>query len=1116
MRKALLLLLLLLVRVACSAQFTATLTGNPINTNGWTFGGSGFVNGPTFTLTNPINNEAGYIYYSTPTNLTSCGTFTVDFDFQIIPPAGCLADGIAFWYISNPPAGFILGGGIGLPNDPNGFIMIMDTYDNNGNGDNPLVTMLGYNGLINYVEGSPNQVVGNVATHQNFIDDGAWHHCQIFYNNGALSVFFDYSLTPTVSGNHSINQIGYFGFSASTGGCTSTQNIKNVNIVSSPVLHLPTVTPVPPKVIRGCKPAKFVFNISPADTTDTLVVHYDVYGTAVNGYDYQTIPDSVIFPPHATADTVDIFPLGVPPTGPKTIKIRVYATTLCNGLPVALDSTTMTIYDSVKVNVVTHDSTLCNGDSLHVITTADSFLNHYLWTPNLVITNDTTLSPVITPPLDTVVTYVITATSDTIYGCTSTDSITLTTRSIKIDSAKVTTSSCNACDGVMTIYGLVPGEHDTITYNFAGNAATPVPVVADSNGVVHITGLCPGIYSNIFAHFGICLSPPIPSDTVATLALTANSMTFTNPTKCGFCDGTITLSDISLSTADTVTYTINGVTNVTVGPFNVMAGGSIVLGGLCEGNYGNIIIHSGFCTSPAYGTFSLVNPALNITGVNTTNATTCGVCDGTISLHGLPETQFDTVIYRKDGIWQPYIVFPVGMDNTINLINLCPGTYDSIEVFTSGGCSTISVGPYTITGPSLTAGFNYTIHYSCKGPDTVVFQNTSNPLGVSRWHFGDNTMDTSLNPTHTYAMQGIYQVTLYASNLPCEDSITQTIDTRHPISAAFSISPSDTLCNGGQINFNNTSSGGNLTYNWTLGDGSVPDNSLNPPVHTYLNAGTYHIVLTVTDTLGCTDTAKDTIVVDPTASISITASDTSICAGQSIIFHGNYTKQGNTGITWDLGDGYTVNNVNPVTHAYAGSNLPQSITVKLSATDRVCPDTAAEKTIHVFPYPVINLGTDTSMCPGSTSITLSDNLNGGNPLAQWQWNTGETTSAINVTQPGLYYTTVTITGCSNSDSVLVRNDCYVGIPNVFTPNGDGTNDYFFPRHLLGSGYTSFSMNIYNRWGQLIFTTTSTEGEGWDGKFNGVAQPEGVYIYIIDVSFKDGKHEHHQGNVTILR
>ena len=129
---------------------------------------------------------------------------------------------------------------------------------------------------------------------------------------------------------------------------------------------------------------------------------------------------------------------------------------------------------------------------------------------------------------------------------------------------------------------------------------------------------------------------------------------------------------------------------------------------------------------------------------------------------------------------------------------------------------------------------------------------------------------------------------------------------------------------------------------------------------------------------------------------------------------------------------------------------------------------------------------------------------------------GQTTPSIVVTTPGTYYVTVTINGCEASDTLVVKNDCYLDIPNVFTPNGDGLNDYFFPRNYLSKGLSTFSMNIYNRWGQLIFETNSTDGAGWDGKFNETEQPEGVYIYVIDATFIDGQKEHRQGNVTLLR
>ena len=60
------------------------------------------------------------------------------------------------------------------------------------------------------------------------------------------------------------------------------------------------------------------------------------------------------------------------------------------------------------------------------------------------------------------------------------------------------------------------------------------------------------------------------------------------------------------------------------------------------------------------------------------------------------------------------------------------------------------------------------------------------------------------------------------------------------------------------------------------------------------------------------------------------------------------------------------------------------------------------------------------------------------------------------------------------------------------------------------------MDIYNRWGQLIFSTETIDGRGWDGNFNSTPQSEGVYIYVMDAQFKDGQKEHHQGNITLLR
>ncbi|GAA4467804.1 hypothetical protein GCM10023093_24220 [Nemorincola caseinilytica] len=225
-------------------QFVADLAGFPLVTTGWNIGGFATVIDSFVQLTNPTTNQNGYVYYATPVNLTGCGQFTVDFDYRIqVSPASTVADGIAFWYISNPPSGFVTGGGIGLPSNPNGLIMIMDTYNNVAPADVPLATLLGYNGTIpGYTEGSAAGLLCPVAPLLTYITDGTWRHCKITYNTGTVNVYFNYSATPTLTGSYPLTITGYFGFSSSTGAAYSTQSVKNIHITALVSLPTPTIT----------------------------------------------------------------------------------------------------------------------------------------------------------------------------------------------------------------------------------------------------------------------------------------------------------------------------------------------------------------------------------------------------------------------------------------------------------------------------------------------------------------------------------------------------------------------------------------------------------------------------------------------------------------------------------------------------------------------------------------------------------------------------------------------------------------------------------------------------------------------------------------------------------
>jgi gliding motility-associated-like protein len=372
--------------------------------------------------------------------------------------------------------------------------------------------------------------------------------------------------------------------------------------------------------------------------------------------------------------------------------------------------------------------------------------------------------------------------------------------------------------------------------------------------------------------------------------------------------------------------------------------------------------------------------------------------------------------------------------------------------------------------------------------------------------------DTATNHTHIYT-QGVYTVTLVAGNHYCTDSFKATDSLIHELHAAFVDSPF-IYCQDSLVTLTNITNDTNdiiTGYKWLFGDGST--STAFSTTHVYKNSGVYNIQLVATDFIPCHDTASLKFYIDSTTAMSMSVTDSVICRSSYITFTGNYTTIGNIGNVWSFGDGDSMKNINPVSHAY---DVAGTYTVTLTSHYRACRDTSVSRKFTIFPVPSVNLGGNATICPGSNAIAIGDTINQPNAQTRWLWNTGETTPSIDVVEPGHYAVTVTINGCSSTDTIWVQNDCYMNIPNVFTPNGDGMNDYFFPRQYLTRGLTQFSMNIYNRWGQLIFEANTLDGSGWDGRFNGVAQPEGVYVYVIDAKFKDGQKEHHQGNITLLR
>ncbi len=672
---------------------------------------------------------------------------------------------------------------------------------------------------------------------------------------------------------------------------------------------------------------------------------------------------------------------------------------------------------------------------------------------------------------------------------------------------------CGICTGTITLYGLHPGMTDTVSYTKDGVPQPPKIQFVGPDSTITITGLCAGLYDNFIARTGgVCVSNTLGPANLTVPPFTMSSLTFTNPPYCGICTGTVTLRGLYPGQTDTVTFTKDGAPYPAVVQ-TVAADSSITITGLCAGLYDNFVARTGgVCVSNTLGPANLTVPPFTMRAITFTNATKCGWCDGKIRLVGLHPGQTDTITYRRNGVAQPPVIATIGADSTVYINGLCDGVYSDFVARTGGVCVSNVLGPVTLVDPPITPGFNFVVRENCKA-DTVLFTNTSTPAAdlTYTWAFGDGSVSTVAGPQHIYTLPGNYNVTLVITNTRCVDSISKNIAITNIVKAGFTNVPDSFVCTGAPVTFTNTSLGVQLKYAWTFGDGKT--DTVADPVHVYNRTGTYKIVMALSNYVPCRDTASAVMTVDSISDVSIKLTDSVLCDGKVVTFTGIYAGIGNTGIRWTFGDGSQIANQNPVTH---GFDAEGSLTVRFDAFYRACPDTFATKKIWVFSHPQTYLGADTTICPGGNPIILADGKYDGVPGLRWLWSTGEKTNAIKVTTPGSYWAKVIVDGCTATDTIEVKQDCYLDVPNAFTPNADGINDYFLPRPLLAKGLATFKLNIYNRWGQLIFETEKIEGRGWDGRLNGIDQPEGVYVYTIDATFVDGQIEKRQGNITLIR
>ncbi|MDM8160179.1 gliding motility-associated C-terminal domain-containing protein [Labilibaculum sp. K2S] len=262
-------------------------------------------------------------------------------------------------------------------------------------------------------------------------------------------------------------------------------------------------------------------------------------------------------------------------------------------------------------------------------------------------------------------------------------------------------------------------------------------------------------------------------------------------------------------------------------------------------------------------------------------------------------------------------------------------------------------------------------------------------------------------------------------------------------------------------------------------------------------------VVEVKDHNGCLN--KDTLYVNHRKGEKFgvfLGEDHSICSGDSIlinpIIEGNpvYPLQYN----W-LG----LANKTPEIYLKENGHYCLEVTDANGNTESDCLE------INLLPTPKIDLGQDLESYADKKIV-----LDAGTPNCFYKWVTGDITRKITVQTEGRYWVEVTTdSNCTASDTIdvaFLENYPYVGLPKAFSPNGDGHNDKLFIR---GEDVKEVTLIIYNRLGQKLFETTNINS-GWDGFFKGQMQDIDVYVYVLEVTFLDGKKVMKKGNVALLR
>ena len=399
----------------------------------------------------------------------------------------------------------------------------------------------------------------------------------------------------------------------------------------------------------------------------------------------------------------------------------------------------------------------------------------------------------------------------------------------------------------------------------------------------------------------------------------------------------------------------------------------------------------------------------------------------------------------------------------------------------------------TVTSPDLQL---------CLGDSTLLI-----PSGATTYtwsptvNFVDNLGQMWVNPTVTsnYVLQG--------TNLEGCIDLDTVIVVVNPLPNIQLIVSDNSVCFGSPVQFN--ASGGD-SYSWTGQDLNmyIGDNQLINAV----NSGMYVVI--GTSVSGCTSSDSTFILVNPFPSISAIPESSEICFGEFVSFQ----ILGADFYQWSNGQSSTIYTYQPL--------ISESLTI-IGTTTFGCTDTT-QVAVIVHPNPIADFILDRNLLTSDDPTITISNLSSGNLVNLWDFGDGNqlvnNLNTIEYSYPfseGDYLIKLTVSsidGCMDSTEQLIqiKGDVIYYVPNCFTPDGDEFNNSFLPIFTSGFDPMNYELTIYNRWGEIVFVSEN-HLTAWNGSYNNMICPDGIYSYIIKYKIPDlDLFKYISGQINLIR